>query len=195
MDKRCGFCGGSMVTVRTDALYCTTRCRVAGNRRKAREAGKFPVELTSKSRFVRWDIRARNGKDTKVPLTTAGRAASSTDPATWVSFDAARASSVGRGFGFVLGEGIGCIDLDDALIDGGVTPWAQAVLDANPNTFVEVSQSGNGLHVFGLLAEGPGRKIRDGRNIEWYSVGRYIALTGVRFGAAPPRLAPLVLPV
>lgn len=184
-----------MVTVRSDALYCATRCRVAGNRRRAREATTFPLELVSKPRFVRWDLRARNGKATKVPLTVSGRAASSTDPGTWVSFDTARSSTVGRGFGFVLGEGVGCIDLDDALEAGVVAPWAQLVLDANPHTFVEVSQSGNGLHVFGLLDEGPGRKIRDGRNIEWYSVGRYIALTGVRFGAAPSRLAPLVLPV
>lgn len=183
------------MTVRAGALYCSTRCRVAGNRRKARESCAFPIEITSKPRFVRWAPRVRNGKTTKVPLTVAGRAASSTDPSTWVSFDAARASTVGRGFGVVLGEGLGCIDLDDALEDGVVAPWAQDVLDENPNTFVEVSQSGNGLHVFGHLAEGPGRKIRDGRNIEYYSVGRYIALTGVRFGAAPSRLAPLVLPV
>ena len=183
------------MTVRVDALYCTTRCRVAGNRRKAREAATFPVELISRARFVRWDLRQRNAKATKVPLTVSGRAASSTDPSTWVSFERASASAVGRGLGFVLGEGIGCIDLDDALVDGVVAPWAQAVLDANPDTFVEVSQSGSGLHVFGLLAEGPGRKIRDGRNIEWYSVGRYIALTGARFGAAPSRLAALVLPL
>ncbi len=29
-------------------------------------------------------------------------------------------------------------------------------------------------------AEGKGFKIRDGRNIEFYSTGRYIAVTGVR---------------
>lgn len=184
-----------MLTVREGALYCSTRCRVAGNRRKSRESATFPAEIMAKPRFVRWDLRDRNGKNTKVPLTIEGRAASSTDPQTWVSYDAARASSVGRGFGVVLGEGLGCIDLDDALIDGSAAPWAQAVLDANPDTFVEISQSGTGLHVFGFLDEGPGRKIRDGRNIEYYSMGRYIALTGKRFGAAPSRLAPLVLPV
>lgn len=191
MDRRCEYCGGTMVTVRVDARFCTQKCGVYYRRKLA----KLPTELTSKARFVRWKLAERRGKTTKVPLTTGGRAASSTDPATWVSFAEARSSAVGAGLGFVLGEGIGCIDLDDAITDGAVAPWAQAVLDANPHTFVEVSQSGNGLHVFGLLKEGPGRKIRDGRNIEVYSVGRYIALTGARFGNAPSKLAPLVLPV
>lgn len=191
MDKRCEYCGGTMVTVRADARFCTQKCGVYFRR----QLSKLPSELTSKARFVRWKLAIRRGKETKVPLTVDGRAGSSTDPRTWSTFTEARASSVGKGFGFVLGEGIGCIDLDHALVDGVVAPWAQAVLDANPDTFVEISQSGTGLHVFGYLAEGPGRKIRDGRNIEWYSVGRYIALTGVRFGAAPSRLAPLVLPV
>jgi len=183
-----------MVTVRADARFCSTRCRVADARRRKRESVTFPPELTAKARFVRWALVVRNGRETKVPLTLDGLAASSTNAATWCTFGEARDSSVGRGMGFVLGEGIGCIDLDHCIVDGVVAPWAQVVLDANPDTFVEVSQSGTGLHVFGLLAEGPGRKIRDGRDIEWYSVGRYIALTGSRFGGSPSRLEQLVLP-
>lgn len=140
-----------------------------------------------RARFVRYTAR-------KVPRTVSGFSASSTDPATWASFGAARASSVGEGIGFVLGEGIGCIDLDHAIVDGVVADWAQLVLDANPDTYIEVSRSGEGLHIFGLLNEGPGRKIRDGRNIEVYSVGRYIALTGTRYAAAPAKLAPLSVP-
>ena len=180
-----------MVTVRADARFCTQKCGVYYRRKLA----QIPTELTSKHRFLRWKLVIRGGKETKVPITVEGRAASSTDSSTWSTFRKAQTSAVGNGFGFVLGDGVGCIDLDDAFECGVVAPWAQAILDSNPNTFVEVSQSGNGLHVFGLLAEGPGRKIRDGRNIEWYSVGRYIAMTGKRFGKSPSRLAPLVLPV
>lgn len=150
--------------------------------------------MTSRDRFVRWKLVQRRSKDTKVPITVAGRAASSTNSATWSTFNAAAASDAGRGLGFVLGDGIGCIDLDHCIADGVVADWAQEVLAANPCTFVEVSQSGTGLHVFGFLEEGPGRKIRDGRDIEIYSVGRYIALTGERFGSAPSKLEPLVLP-
>lgn len=184
-----------MVTVRAGARFCTTKCRVYGNRAKRRESVVFPADMTAMERFVRWKIAARNGKQTKVPLTVDGRAASSTNPATWATFQEAQDSRVGDGVGFVLGEGIGCIDLDDAIVDGVVADWAQEVLDANPATFVEVSQSGAGLHVFGFLDEKPGRVIRDGRNIEVYSTGRYIALTGRRFGDAPSRLDRLVIPV
>lgn len=184
-----------MVTVRSDAKFCSTRCRVANARKKKRESVTFPAEMTSKRRFLRWKLVQRNGRMTKVPVTVAGGAGSSTDPATWADYGAAVASRVGAGVGFSLGEGIGCIDLDGAIVDGVVQPWAQSVLDQNPNTFVEISQSGAGLHIFGLLAEQRGRVIRDGRNIEVYSVGRFIALTGRRFAASPSRLAPLVLPV
>lgn len=188
--RRCAYCGNTMVTVRIDAKFCTQKCGTYYRRKLS----KLPSEMTSRARFVRWKLAMRRGKETKVPLTVDGRAASSTDSATWSTFNDATNSGVGKGFGFVLGEGIGCIDLDHCIKDGVVAEWAQDVLDANPHTFVEVSQSGTGLHVFGLLDEGPGRKIRDGRDIEWYSVGRYIALTGARFGASPSRLEPLVLP-
>ena len=71
--------------------------------------------------------------DSKRPVTTSGRPASSTDSRTWSDFKTASESSAGVGLGFVLGE------------------------------------------------EGPGRKIRDGRNIERYTAGRYIAVTGRAF--------------
>ncbi len=71
-----------------------------------------------------------------------------------------------------------------------VAAWAQAVVDANPGTYIEISRSGEGLHIFGRLDEAAGRNFRDGeRAIEFYSTGRYIALTGNRFGSAPLRLA------
>ena len=184
-----------MVTVRADAKFCSTRCRVANSRKKKRESDTFPTEMTSKRRFLRWKLVRRNGRTTKVPVAANGGVGSSTDSSTWTDYDSAVASHIGAGVGFSLGEGIGCIDLDGAIVDGVVQPWAQTVLDQNPNTFVEISQSGAGLHIFGLLAEQRGRVIRDGRNIEVYSVGRFIALTGRRFGATPSRLAPLVLPV
>ena len=56
-----------------------------------------------------------------------------------------------------------------------------------PETFIEVSQSGNGLHIFGLLPESPGRN--KGNGVEVYSVGRFIAMTGNRYDSAPSSLA------
>lgn len=96
------------------------------------------------------------------------------------------------GLGFVLGDGIGCIDLDHCIIDGRLTAWAIEILDSLPTTYTEVSPSGAGLHVWGLIPERPGRKVRrDGHSVETYSTGRYITVTGNRWGTCPNTLADL----
>jgi len=182
----CEWCGASTLTRRAGARFCSDKCRVYANR-AAKKGPKLPVEMTSQARFVRYTSR-------KVPRTVQGRSASSTDARTWSTYDAAAASRVGEGVGFVLGGGIGCIDLDHCLIDGELAPWAADIVAANPGTYVEISRSGEGLHLFGHLEERPGRLVRDGRSIEVYSTGRYIALTGRPYRNAPARLEPLVVP-
>lgn len=141
--------------------FCSTRCRVATHR-----ARRIPAELTTRRRWVR-----HRGK---VPVTLAGRAASSTDPATWASFDSVRRSTVGDGVGFVLGDGVACIDLDHCLVYGKPNDLARSVLARTTGAYVEISPSGDGLHIWGTAPEQPGR-MRDG--IEVYSVGRYITIT------------------
>jgi primase-polymerase (primpol)-like protein len=119
-------------------------------------------------------------------LTVRNYPASSTNPATWSPFDVARNSNAGDGLGFVLtGDGIACIDLDHCIVNGALEPWAQAIIDQCSGTYVEVSMSGTGLHVFGYATVGVGRR-RDG--VEMYDRGRYIAVTGRRW-----RRCPLVL--
>lgn len=130
----------------------------------------------------RW-IRHRS----KVPKTVLGKAASSTNPRTWSSFDVAAASSVGDGLGFVLnGDGIACVDLDHCINGGVLEPWAQAILDRTPATYVEVSPSGTGLHIFGFATVGAGRNLG---GVEFYDRGRYMTVTGKRWGKSPRVLA------
>lgn len=169
---------------REGAKFCTSKCRVYSFR-AAKRSG-LPVEMTSRDRWMRRSALKR-------PITVRGKSASSTDPRTWSPYVAAVASPVGAGLGFALGDGIGCIDLDHCLDGAVLQPWAAEIVAANPNTYIEVSMSGTGLHIFGLIAEAPGRKLRDGRNIEVYSQGRYIAVTGDSFGKAPVALAELIL--
>lgn len=166
----CAGCGEPINLRRADALTCSPRCRKRVSRRPI-----FPVEMTSRDRWIR---RAAD----KRPLTISGGPASSTDSRTWSSFEAAGKSTAGVGLGFVLGAGIGCWDFDYCLINGEVADWAMDAIAAisEPVIFTEVSQSGQGVHVFIEAAEGPGRVIRDGRNIERYTSGRYIAVTGNR---------------
>ena len=130
--------------------------------------------MTSRARWVR---RAAD----KRPLTISGNAGSSTNSRTWSTYAAASRSTAGAGIGYVLGDGIGCWDFDHCIVDGALADWAREAIDGIPDPLlVEVSQSGEGVHVFVEAAEGPGRRIRDGRNIEFYSSGRYIAVTGIK---------------
>lgn len=142
--------------------------------------------MTSRDRWVRSSY--------KRPVTVAGRPASVTDESTWSTYKLAHRSSAGDHLGYVLGDGVGCLDLDHCFIDGVLTDWATEILEANKGTYVEVSMSGTGLHIFGLTEERPGRKIRDHRNVEIYSRMRFIALTGKRYASSSLELKPLQLP-
>lgn len=146
----------------------------------------MPEELRRRARWVRYTAA-------KVPLTPHGKAASVIDPSTWSRFAEVESSTVGRGYGFVLdGDGIVCLDLDGCLSGGELAPWAREILDACPGTYVEVSPSGTGLHVFGFGQVERGRRVRrGGRAVEVYGRGRYIAVTGERFADTPRRLAAL----
>ena len=130
----------------------------------------------------------------KRPIQTNGRAASTTKPATWATISQVSASTAGDGYGYMLGGGYGCVDLDHCIYaDGTLTALAVSILAACPDTYVEVSASKAGLHIFGMISEGPGWK-RGG--VEIYSRERFIRMTGHRFerpglGAAPLLLADL----
>lgn len=163
-----------MMLPRKGAKFCTPKCGTYF-RRRANSRPTFPVEMTSRDRWI------RRSAD-KVPLTISGSAGSSTNSRTWSSFEAASKSTAGVGMGFILGAGIGCVDLDYCIVGGALTDWAREAIAAiaEPIILTEVSQSGLGVHIFIETPEAPGLVIRDGRNIERYSAGRYIAVTGVK---------------
>jgi primase-polymerase (primpol)-like protein len=188
-ERLCAHCGGDMpITARADARTCSGRCRVALHRAEKKRV--IPLELTSRDRWVR-----RAGD--KRPLTTTGRAASSTDPRTWSTYKNATESVAGVGLGFVLSDvdDVVCVDLDHCLnpLTGRVAPWAAAILRDAGATYVEVSPSGDGLHIWGRAHVRQGRRIRrpDGTAVEIYGTGRYIAMTGRRHGSCPSILADL----
>lgn len=188
MASECGRCGAKLDIQRSrrPALYCSSACRQAAYR--ARKP-KIPAEMRQRDRWVSWKPVTRGVRTTKLPLQVDGSVASSTDSATWASF--ARVKALPRK-GFVLGAGIGCIDLDHCLIGGELAPPAAAFLAGVPDTYVEISPSGDGLHIFGLLPEGHGtRRVVDGLSIEIYSVGRYMTVTGNAFRGSISKLADL----
>lgn len=170
------------------ARFCSTRCRVAAHRAAKNDA--TPRGLTIRDRWIRRSA-------TKVPLTTGGMPASSTDPRTWSAHKEAASSTAGVGLGFVLSDAddVVCLDLDHCLnpLTGQLAPWAAAIVRDAGATYVEVSPSGDGLHIWGRADVRQGRRIRrpDGTAVEIYGTGRYIAMTGRRHGSAPSILADL----
>ncbi|MFS8203446.1 bifunctional DNA primase/polymerase [Streptomyces sp. CWNU-52B] len=171
------------ITARSHARFCRPACRAAAHR----AARTLPDELTSRPRWIRRTSR-------KIPITVDGAAASSTDPSTWSRHRDAARSTAGAGLRFVLdGDGLVCLDLDHCLdANGAVAGWAQGVLDAAGDTWVEVSVSGGGLHVWRHGALPHGRRITlGGGSVELYGDGRYIAVTGRAFSASPCRLGDL----
>ena len=127
---------------------------------------------------------------TKMPIRLDGGPASSIDWRTWTSFENAREKS--DRIGFNLGAGIGCLDFDNVIIDGVLHPTVEAWLKDCPPTFIELSPSGTGLHVWGLLPETRGTvRTVNGVSVEVYSYARYMTVTRQPFRGSVPYLADL----
>ncbi|HUR05408.1 MAG TPA: bifunctional DNA primase/polymerase [Nonomuraea sp.] len=191
----CERCSGPMpAAARVDAQYCSSACRQAAYRARrkvkrarvsAEQQARIPAELTSRPRWVRH-------KD-KVPLRPDGRFASVKDPSSWSDYAAVAMSRTGDGIGFVLAasDGIVVIDLDHAVEDDCVLPWAQALVDRLPPTYMERGRSGTGLHLWFRGAVPHGRRIRRGElAFEVYSDRRYM-IVGDRVPGTPLSLAEL----
>ena len=88
------------------------------------------------------------------------------------------------GLGYAVTPGHVLIDLDDVIVDGAIQdPWVKSFIqDATDcGAFIEVSQSGTGVHVLG-----PGFGLKAGHkdvNIEIYTEKRFVAITGIALGA------------
>lgn len=131
----------------------------------------LPAELISRPRWV-------NHLSKRPTCARTGAWASVTDPTTWSTYEAA--SATGAPLGFVLGDGIGCIDLDGCLDERGIpNDAARTLLAYYEGSYVEISPSGRGLHIWGAAAPQRGFKREwRGQRIEFYSQGRYITVTG-----------------
>lgn len=148
--------------------FCSNACRQKAYRARR----KLPASLTARNRWVR--------RDGKRPVTIKGGPASSTNPTTWSTFAEVITSTAGDGFGVMMGDGLACFDLDHCLSGDTLADWAQVAFDAitEPILFVERSMSGDGLHVF--VESHALHGFRRG-GVEFYPVGRFIAITGDTF--------------
>jgi len=175
-------CGAGVTRSRTGRprRFCSNACRQKAFRREAKTRAELyrlaareivPEELRERNRWVR-----HIGKR---PLAIGGWFCSVNDERAFSTYAAVKESTVGDGYGFVLnGDGVVCIDLDDCVEDGLPNKAAQRLIDALPETYVEFSPSGSGLHIWGFGNMEKGRRFTDdGLKIEAYPSARFITVT------------------
>ncbi len=145
----------------------------------------YPTELHALVQWVLWKYEhsESGGKPRKVPYDTKGRRASSTRPDTWDTLEQVQTAYLFgdyAGIGFVLdGDGIVGVDIDHCIKDGVIDPNALALLDRMNASYIEFSPSGTGLRALGYGPQIMGTNgTFDGINVELYSKGRYLTMTG-----------------
>lgn len=171
--------------------YCSPRCKMRAHRL---EEARPPQDMLMQTRWVNWKPVRRGDTVTKMPVQPDGTPASSTDPYTWTDYETAEQLHAGVGMGFVLGDGFACLDLDHCYdARNHLADWAKKLIMLAGETFIEISPSGDGLHIWGRCEPRKGIKLRDGMNIEAYSQGRYITVTGKPYKTSKRKLADLTV--
>jgi putative DNA primase/helicase len=154
------------------------------------QADNIPRVLRNLNRWVLWRYEDREGKKTKVPYDPrTRRKAKSNDPGTWTNFPTAYCT-IERfdGLGLMLDgkDGLVGVDLDHCFQDGLPLPWATEIVRAI-DSYTEITPSGSGLRIFAFGGLPPGRRKKG--NIEAYSEGRFLTVTGRHLDGAPLTVA------
>lgn len=142
----------------------------------------IPEVLTTSDNWLVWRYQQPNGqhkKWRKVPISANGGAGRVNDPSTWATFGKALSvyeSDEADGIGFVLGDGLHGIDLDNCRnpATGELNQLAHEVL-SRVQGYAEVSPSGTGIK---LIAKTNLLQSKANAQIELYNGRRYFCLTG-----------------
>ena len=134
-----------------------------------------------------------SGKLKKEAVGRGGYRVDPTDPAEWMSYDEAAATGKPLAFSFSESDPFFFLDIDHAREpDGSWNSLARECLEAFPGCAVEVSSSGNGLHIFGVGNATVPRSVQnDPVGFSLFTQARFAALTGAEatgncFQAAAP---------
>jgi putative DNA primase/helicase len=146
------------------------------------------AELRQRTQWVCWRAipsKKHGNKPGKQPINAkTGVSASSTDPATWASFEDCLTALqknkdlTGLGYVFSSDDPFVGIDLDNCRSSlGTLAPWAAKIID-DMNSYTDLSPGTSGAKIFvqGSLANLDGRKRGD---FEWYDGGRFFTVTGI----------------
>jgi primase-polymerase (primpol)-like protein len=182
MPPCCDQCGGPIDQLRSGriARFCSDKCRVGFHR------AAIPELMRKEHRWVTYSPPAM------VPLQIDGSPASTSDLSTWTSYPRVRGLKYKA---YMLGANVGCVIfgnvVDAATVE--VHPMIGAILEPLVDkTYIELSPSGDGLHVFGILNEDTGwqRSLPDGMSVELASRDRVVTVTGRRVSKSS-RLHPM----
>jgi putative DNA primase/helicase len=114
----------------------------------------LPYQLRNLRQFCCWRYEKRNGKKTKVPYNPLTKKRAKPDrPDTFNDFNTAlMAVNNYDGIGFLVGNDICAVDLDDCF-DSNVNlkPIAQNIVGKFSGCYMEYSPSGKGLHIYFIL--------------------------------------------
>lgn len=144
---------------------------------------EVPDTLKNTPNWVTWKMEMNGDHPTKIPN------GSSTDPATWSTFDdVIKREPRKGGIGFVFnGKGLTGIDLDKCIDkNGNITKFSEVL--SKLKSYTEISPSGTGLHLLIKCNEIPYKTGRKKNGVEIYSTGRFFTVTGNRLEGVPSEI-------
>lgn len=185
--------GSPLITISDVAVITILGVRQHG------DPDAIPAELIACDQWVIWRLEPTDdSRPTKVPYraATPGMKASTTDPETWGSYEAALAAAerddvAGIGFVFTPRDPFAGIDLDGCFTGDCLheqAAWVVSRLDS----YAERSPSRTGLHVIVRARLTGGRKRTDttpwGGKFETYDAARFFTVTGEHLAMTPPQI-------
>lgn len=155
--------------------------------------------------FIVYQLRPRKGsiRMDKVPVDpmTGRTAPKGIGNASWIdhgtAIKAAKDMGTGHGVGFVFDtkDPFWFLDIDNCLENNSWSPLSIELVQMFPGAAVEVSVSGTGLHIIGS-GKPPSHGCKNkGLNIEFYTEGHFVALTGTHATGDASRDFTSILPL
>lgn len=140
----------------------------------------IPFEMQNYPQWVAWRYVESDKKPRKVPFDVRSKKnASTVNPTNWATFNEVVdfiTKNQGYGIGFVLTQNdpFVCIDLDHSD-DPAITNYQYKILDNFKNTYIEMSPSGKGYHIW---TKGEIQRAVKTKTCEIYNHSRFITFTG-----------------
>lgn len=153
----------------------------------------IPTELQNLKQWGNFELKwiESRHKNTKIPINSYdGTNGKSNDPNTWSDYGTAvrgiEKFDRADGLAFYFDNGYVGLDIDNIADDlsdyrnGAPDTIVSQIIELTNGTYMEISQSGNGIHAI-FKGKIPGKRRRKG-NFELYESGRFFALTGNTIG-------------